>query len=215
MGAKRALINFIDHNLNDIKRKPHMKFGEGAWVVKLPHHYVIGNTKDATECFIGAHGGNVGENYFIDNTSFTVPTGCHVTFYQPHGHCFQMNNNFLRTGAPMQDASEGDVEFPAGSSCTNYLLSKFEGRHGVSGGQDAWESEGTTYQAMQQIAQDAGVVMVTIRNRWSAANVSLKDTIAAVRKLAPNITHFHCLFCRVDEADSDWSWAADEGRWYE
>lgn len=215
MGAKHALVKFIHHNMNEVNRKSHLKFGEGAWVIKLSNHYIIGNTKGATECFIGAHGGNMSKDYWIDNTTFVVPSGCHVRFYQPHGHCFQMNNNYLRTGAPLQDASEGDVEFPAGSQCTNYLLSKFEGRHGVGDDEADWESEGTSYQAMQRIAEDAKVVMVTIRNRWSAANVSLKDTIAAVRGAVPSITTFHCLFCRVDDSDSDWSWAADEARWYE
>lgn len=213
-GLGNALINFIDHNLNDVKRKSHMKFGgNGAWVVQLQYHYIVGNTKNATACYIGAHGGSSGSQYGIDNKSFIVPDGCHVKFYQPHGYCFALNNNFLRSGAPLkQDDSEGDVEFAAGETCTNYLLSKFEGRHGSDSMKDA-EQQGTTYQALQSIAEEAGIVMVTIRNRWSAANVSLLDTIKAVREVAPSITTFHCLFCRVDDSDSDWTWSASSGTW--
>lgn len=215
MGFGNSLINFIDHNLNDVKRKSQMKFGSGAWVVKLKNHYVVGNTKNATACYIGAHGGSAGASYGLDSKTFNIPTGCNVKFYQPHGYCFSLNNNFLRTGKPLkQDRSEGDVEFGPGETCTNYLLNKFEGTHGADDLDDA-EDQGTTYTALQSIADEAGIVMVTIRNRWSASSVSLEDTIIAVRELAPSIVTFHCLFCRVDDSDSDWTWSAGSGKWSE
>ncbi len=214
MGFGNALINFIDHNLNDVKRKSHMKFGSGAWVVQLKNHYIVGNTKNATACYIGAHGGSMGASYGLDSKTFTVPNGCHVRFYQPHGYCFAMNNNFLRSGkAIQQDSSQGDVEFSGGEACTNYLLNKFEGRHGADDQQEA-EDQGTTYTALQSIAEQAGIVMVTIRNRWSASSVSLEDTIDAVRKVAPSIKTFNCLFCRVDDTDSDWAWSGSRGEWF-
>lgn len=213
MGAGQYFANWLDHALS-AKRKSHMKFGDGAWVVKLTDHYVIGNTKTATECWISGHGGADSGDYLIDNKTFTVPDGCSVKFFQPHGYCIIYRTNGLRTGKPIQNSEDNDVDFGPGEVCTNYILNKFEGRHsGVS--QANWDERGYSYESLQSICDEGKVVVVTIRNRWFHSHVTLQDTVRAVRRIAPGITRFNCLFCRVDDSyeDDDATWHAGDGQW--
>lgn len=213
MGAGQYFANWLDHALST-NRKASMKFGEGAWVVKLPEHYIIGNTKTATECWISGHGGSNSGDYLIDNGTFSVPSGCSVQFFQPHGYCLIYRTNNLRTGKPIVDNQHNDTAFGAGEACTNYILNKFEGRHNQAP-EDAKAERGYTYEALQSICDEGKVVVVTIRNRWYSSHVTLEETIKAIRKVAPNITKFNCLFCRVDDdyEDDDPAWNAGTGRW--
>lgn len=219
-----SLINFIDHMMNDINAEAHLKFADGAEVHELPMHYVVGNNiKNKEACYISAHGNSESASYGIMTaTTFEVPAGCQVLFTTPHGYTVSLNNNALRTGRPLK---RGDrlrsggraihgMEFKEKEQCTNYILSKLEGRHtnNEEDAMEAAEENGLTYAAMQSIAAEADIIMVSVRNRWWSANVSLEDTIAAVRGLAPNITVFICLFCRVGDDKSLGDWDPKRGK---
>jgi hypothetical protein len=55
------------------------------------------------------------------------------------------------------------------------------------------------YQGFHAIASDADIVLVTVRNRWFQAGVTLKECVSTIRKEFPQINTFNCMFCRVDD----------------
>jgi len=198
---------------SDIKKKPGMKFTGNGPVKTLSSYYIMGNTAGATECYLFAHGGSFTEEYILDNQSFVVPNGVTIEFYQPDRYMLRFVGRDLRQGAP-QKATGGftDMRYRGGDPCINYILSKNQGRHQSSGytNQDAeqWEMH---YDGLQRVAEDLGIVVVTVRNRWWHCGVTLKDSIKEVRKAVPTIATFHCMFCRVREGFDNWSWDAELG----
>ncbi len=212
MGKPTLVFKAWVKHQDNVRKKAGMKFSGAAPVRKLYSYYIIGDTAAATECYLFAHGGSFKDDYVLDNQSFTVPAGVTVEFYQPDNYMLRFTATHLRHGAP-QKATGGftDMSYSGGTSCINYILSKNQGRHQAGGftNTDAagWEMD---YDGLQSVAEDQGVVVVSVRNRWSHAGVTLKDAIKEVRKAVPTITTFHCMFCRVREGYDDWAWAANQ-----
>lgn len=218
--ARYVFEKYLNHISNNINNKPSMQFkANSAWVMKLSSLYVIGNTKNATECYIDAHGGNYSADYVFDNQNFTVPGGINVHFYQPAGYAFGCFKAELRNGPPQQHGGTADQDYGPGDLCPNYMLTKFQGRHSGASAQDIEDQE-LNYAGFQDIAEDAGVVLVTVRNRWFHAGITLKSAIHDIHKALPGITTFNCMFCRVDDTTAGLqqvSWNASPstgGDWY-
>ncbi|MBR0670111.1 putative adhesin [Neoroseomonas soli] len=221
MGDARYVFNkYVQHVLNNVNSTASMSFKpDSAWVMKLSSLYIIGNTKGATECFIDAHGGNYSADYVLDNQSFRVPAGINVRFFQPAGYAFGCFKSELRSGAPQQHGGTADQDYTGGDDCPNYMLTKFQGRHSGADAQAIQDQE-IDYQGFQDIAQDAGIVLVTVRNRWFHAGITLKSAIHDIHKALPDITTFNCMFCRVDDTTAGLAqvtWNASPstgGNWY-
>lgn len=76
-----------------------------------------------------------------------------------------------------------------------------------------WSSGGAPVTSTRNFQIFGDLVIVTIRNRRFHAGVTLKNAIAEMRKAAPGITTFDCLFCRVTDGYTDDKWCALNGRW--
>ncbi|MBB5690094.1 hypothetical protein GXW77_08460 [Roseomonas alkaliterrae] len=211
---------YISHVLNNVGSKPSMSFKKnGTPVTRLSSLYLIGDTNGATECYIDAHGGNYSADYVLDNQTFTVPDGIHVKFFQPAGYAFGCFKAQLRDGPPKQHGGTNDQDYDGGDTCPNYMLTKFQGRHSGADAQSIRDQE-IDYEGFQDIAGDAGIVLVTVRNRWFHGGITLKSAIHDIRKAVPSITTFNCMFCRVDDTTASLAqvtWNASPttgGQWY-
>lgn len=214
MGTLATVYDRWRRHLKDVHRNASYTFKpNGTPVHTLTSIYVVGDYKKATECFVSGHGGNYDADYFFDNQSFKVPKGVSVKFYQPHGSTLSFSTNALRTtgGQPLSQPGATDLLYGAGDDCPNYILSKDQGRHLGSFSDEQVDGWKMTYGGAQEVCGELGVVMVLVRNRWFHAGVSLKNVIADVRKLAPNITTFNALFCRVDDNSNGADWNARTG----
>lgn len=219
--AAAVFKNYIRHATKNVSSQPSMAFNKASAtpVRKLSSYIIIGDTNGATECYIDAHGGNYSSQYVLDNQSFTVPIGATVKFFQPAGYAFGAFKSELRSGPPKQHGGTNDQDYAAGQQCPNYILTKFQGRHSGNSAQEITNQE-LDYSGFQAIAGDAGIVLVTIRNRWFHAGVTLKDAISTIRKEFPSISTFNCMFCRVDDSTpglQQVSWNASSntgGAWY-
>lgn len=216
--AGAVLKSWYAHYKNDIgtkqgKADANMKFSKnGAPVVKLTNFYIVGDTGGTTECYLTGHGGSFDSQYFLDNKSFTVPKGVTINFYQPDGYILGFGTSCLRNGAPKKHGGTNDQEYAGGDNCPNYILTKDQGTRlsGDANYAHTWEMD---YATSQQVAEDLDVVLVTIRNRWFHAGVTLQAAIKAVRGAVPSITKFNCLFCRVKDGHTNDSWDAGSGKW--
>lgn len=210
----RVFGKWCRHLVSDINKQPSMQWSSGgAPVVRTTNFYVVGDTSAATECYITGHGGSDSGDYVLDNRSFTVPTGITVNFYQPHGFILAAGTKELRDHNPVAHPTATDLVHTGGDKCVNYILSKDQGRH-LSGDAEyaaEWEMD---YAGTQAVCGDMGIVMVTVRNRWFHAGVTLKACIDEVTDAVPGIKTFNCLFCRVDEHSGDKQWDI-EGFWTE
>lgn len=218
--VKHVMKSYLNHVKNEIHKTPHMQFTPNSTPVKkLSSLYLIGDTTGASECYIDAHGGNYSANYVLDCSSFTVPKGITVNFYQPAGYAFGAFKSELRSGPPKQHGGTNDQVYSAGKKCPNYILTKFQGRHSGASATDVRAQE-IDYKGFQSIAADAGIVLVTVRNRWFHAGLTLESAIKAVRKECKGITVFNCMFCRVDDttaglANVTWNASSTSGgSWY-
>jgi hypothetical protein len=201
------------HLKTDIHAMPSMAFNDGTKVKKTSCFYIIGDTASATECYVFAHGGSFQDLYVLSHSSFAVPPGITVEFYQPHGYSLAFTATDLRAGNPVKDGSGvGVLQYAAGDTCPNYILAKNQGTHQAPGYKVSdsaqWEMD---YTGLQKLAGDLGVVVVTIRNRWFNAGVTLSTLIADVTAAAKGIKVFHCMFCRVKEGSDTWAYTAVVG----
>lgn len=205
--------NWRRHVGSDINKQPSMQWSSGgAPVIQTTSFYIVGDTSTATECYVNGHGSAYDDDYVFDNRSFEVPAGVTIKFFQPHGFILGAGISSLRNGRPDADASATDLEYAAGDQCANYILSKSHGRH-LSGDQAeaaTWEMD---YAGTQAVAGDMGLVIVTVRNRWFHAGVTLKSAISEVRAVAPGLAVFNCLFCRVTDDSTDDVWESAGGYW--
>lgn len=182
-------------------------------VKELSSIYIVGDTNNATECFISAHGGAYENDYFFDNDTFKVPAGTTMRFFQKHGTTLSFSTNALRLtgGQPMSEPGATDLVYSDGDQCTNYILTKDQGHHlGNFSNQevDGWKM---TYEGAQEVCGELGVVIILIRNRWFHAGVSLKNVIHDVQGAVPGIKTFNALFCRVDDNSTGSDWNARTG----
>jgi len=186
--------------------------------------YLFKSRTNSADCIISAHGG-----YMFENKAFTVPKGVTLRFYSPH------SSSLLDPGLGtfQRSASQAiPVEtFTGGQICCNYLLSKYQGRHG---------NEDETYESIAKGVNDVdmgrqsvfGVLMnkskvgsvdrdaqeklllslgrniggsvLTIRNRFDVVfGVKLSDALAAARKEMPTLREFYCIFCRANMLGDD------------
>lgn len=195
------------------KTDANMRFVKNsAPVKKVMNFYIVGNLSNATECYLTGHGGSFDSDYFMDNKSFTVPTGVTVNFYQPGGYILGFGTSALRSGPPKKHGGTADQLYTEGMECPNYILTKDQGTRltGDANYANQWEMD---YRGTQAAAEDLGVVLVTVRNRWYHAGVTLKTAISDVRSAAKSIVTFNCLFCRVGDGYTNDSWDAVNGAW--
>lgn len=212
--GKPSLVfdQWIGHLRGEVHSKTSMKFdkSKNVPVKKLSSFYIIGDTTQATECYVFAHGGSFKDEYVISHTTFTVPKGVTIEFYQPDGYMVCFAAKALRTAAPVK-ASEGwqDLQYKTGDTCPNYILSKNQGAHQSSNWSvDDSKAFDMDYEGLQSVAAAAGVVIVTVRNRWFHAGVTLSTLVTEVTKSAKGLTTFHCMFCRVRENSDNWAYTA-------
>ena len=179
--------------------------------------YLFKSSTNLVDCVITAHGG-----YVFENRNFEVPAGVTLQFFAEHGNTLTDPG----MGSLMRDLAMAvpaeTVE--AGEDCHNYLLSKFQGRHGSA--DETYESimrnisdadksrlevrdnigvaamrgnDKAVKKLLEILGKKKGASVVTIRNRWDVfAGVPLADVIKGVRKAAPSISTFYCSFCRSD-----------------
>jgi len=214
MGSLGSVFsNWRRHVTSEVNKQPSMQWSSGgAPVTTTTNFYVIGDLAGATECYITGHGSAYDDDYFFDNQSFRVPAGVTLRFFQPHGYSLGHGTSSLRNGRPDADPDATDLEYVAGDECVNYILTKSQGRHLTGDEAEAaqWEMD---YAGTQAVAGDMGIVMVTVRNRWFHAGITLKSAISEVRAVAPGLTVFNCLFCRVTDGSNDLTWESNGGYW--
>lgn len=180
--------------------------------------YFFKSDTNSTDCLISAHGG-----YYKGNNTFEVADGVELLFYGIHGNLLQDPGiRLVDTPAKPVQVIPNRVD---GRNCINYVLSKYQGRHGGKPGKPAetydkisnrvrdndknqfgrfdlmlkkQDNEKLVEKLMQQILAHRAMSVVTIRNRWflPGGDVYLKEVIKEVRKAFPGIKRFHCSFCR-------------------
>lgn len=174
--------------------------------------YLFESDTTSHRALITAHGG-----YWAGTKKFRVPEGVSVYFYTPHGTVLSDPGiSFLKDGS-----KEPTRILKGGDECFNYILSKYQGRHGSQ--KETYEAIAKSvkkgdevinnYQKDINHAFDHGkdkmaVVMmrhamanknshvVTIRNRRLKSDINLKYVIDTVRASYPEVTEFHCSHCR-------------------
>jgi putative adhesin Stv-like protein len=175
------------------------------------YFYLFKSPISTPECLISAHGGHDRERHF------QVPAGVTVNFYALHGFTLQ------DPGTALLNAQVNPKESIAGpTSCHDYSLSKYQGRHNKAG--ETYASIDAQVQstaqartaaqskymkaaaqgapdwklgiARQNVTSQNAINIVTVRNRVGAGDIRLSDLITAVRGAFPSITIFHCSFCR-------------------
>ena len=112
----------------------------------------------------------------------------------------------------MKDGSGQGVLQDAAGTCPNYILARTRALTRPPATRSVylaqWEMD---YTGLQKLAGDLGVVVVTIRNRWFNAGVTLSTLIEDVTAAAKGIKVFHCMFCRVKEGSDTWAYTAVAG----
>jgi hypothetical protein len=182
--------------------------------------YLFESTLKSNECLISAHGG-----FHKENRTFVVPTGATLNFYVPHG--FSLTDPGM-TLMRAQLNGQQSHRYTAGTECVDYVLEKYQGSHNTAG--ETYESiarfiqETQVQYALQSTKLNGMAVngakpwqisaaqqsldllnamsVVTIRNRFFSAEVTLSYVIDKVREARPEIDTFHCSFCR--------SWTGEE-----
>lgn len=173
--------------------------------------YLLLPKEPTDRVIISAHGGHA----VLSNTNrFKVPSDTVLRFYSDDTFSVLdpgFDNFYKKEAAPKEIVYEGDM-------CFDYLLSKYQGRHGnkeetyesiakaindaVGGkaffkGQAAKASTPKAKQSyLEQSAASKVAAVVTIRNRWFKGDATLSMVVNAVKKAAPSIVIFDCLFCR-------------------
>ncbi len=186
--------------------------------------YLFKSRSNSVDCIVSAHGG-----YIFENSGFTVPQGVTLRFYSPHSSSLidPGLGSFQRAAAqaiPVQTVKGGEI-------CCNYLLSKYQGRHG---------NEDETYESIAKgvneidmgrqglfgalmkagdtknpradnqeklllaLGRNIGGSVLTVRNRFDVVfGIKLSDAIAAARKEMPTLREFYCIFCRANMLGED------------
>jgi hypothetical protein len=179
--------------------------------------YLFKSSTNLVDCVITAHGG-----YIFENRAFTVPKDVTLKFFAEHGNTLT-DPGMKNLMAQLADAKPVET-LTSGQTCKNYLLSKYQGRHGAA--DETYESimrdieradttrmnfQGDIGKAalkgndrgvqvlLKGLARNSGASVITIRNRWDVlAGVPLAEVIRDVRKVAPSLHNFYCSFCRSD-----------------
>ncbi len=179
--------------------------------------YLFKSSTNLVDCVISAHGG-----YMFENRSFNVPKGVTLKFFAEHGNTLT-DPGMKNLMAQLADAKPVQT-INAGESCKNYLLSKYQGRHGAEdetydsimrdiekADQTRMNFQGDIGKAalkgnqrgvqvlLKGLARNSGASVITIRNRWDVVfGIELKDVLNDVLKVAPSLHNFYCSFCRSD-----------------
>lgn len=199
------------------------KMGEqsGYEVRSLDHRMYLLLPKEKTDrVIISAHGGRS----LTNANSFEVPDKTTLRFYSADKNTVLdpgFSNFYTKDATPKETLTAGDT-------CFDYMLSKYQGSHNRAGetydsisnvvnselaflknslsdAERAKEKGNTTAEA--KLRRNAGKVkmaaVLTIRNRYFRADVSLQQAVALVRAEAPQIEIFDCLFCRWARGGTD------------
>jgi hypothetical protein len=177
--------------------------------------YLFKSNTNLVDCVISAHGG-----YVFENRSFEVPAGVTLSFFAEHGNTLT-DPGMAKLMAQLADAQPAET-LTGGQLCKNYLLSKYQGRHGskdetydsIKADIEKADKQRLDFQAgigiaalkgnkpgvqmlLRGLAHSSGASVVTIRNRWNVLfGIPLADVIKEVRKVAPGLSDFYCSFCR-------------------
>ena len=180
--------------------------------------YLFKSSTDSVNCVISAHGG-----YIFENRSFTVPNGVALKFFANHGNAAMDAgmSTFLNKLAGAQPVET----LVANQVCKNYLLTKYQGRHGeenetyatimrdvdgIDTARQKWMDridkakqeggkEATLNSYLLSLAKISGASVITIRNRFNVlTGIPLADVIRDVRRVEPTISNFYCSFCRAN-----------------
>jgi hypothetical protein len=173
--------------------------------------YLLLPKEPTNRVIISAHGGHA---TLSKTNQFKVPTDVVLRFYSDDTKSVLdpgFKNFFQGEAAPKEIITEGDRSF-------DYLLSKYQGRHGAK--EETYDSiaavmnetaalrasmlasanKATSAKAKNMFlggaAKEKLAAVVTIRNRWFKGEATLSMIVNAVKKQAPSIVIFDCLFCR-------------------
>lgn len=204
MGDARYVFHkYVRHALNNVNSKPSIPFKSNrAWVMKLSSLYIIGNTKNANECFIDAHGGNYSAYYVIDNQNSGCGRGCMSASSSPRATPSSASS---RTCGTARRGGTADQDHDAGDECPNDMLTKFQGRH--SGGRRA-DGGGP------------GDRLPGLPGHRPGRRHHAQDRDPRHPQGPAEITTFNCMFCRVDDTTASLArvtWNASPGtggNWY-
>jgi len=183
--------------------------------------YLFESRMKSNECLISAHGG-----YHEENRCFRVPSGVTVNFYVPHGFTLRDPGISLMRA---QLEGQQSQRYEEGAPCIDYILEKYQGSHNKVG--ESYESiarfiQDTEAQYAIQSAKMNTLAMngapgfrlaaaqqgldllnamsvVTIRDRFFSAEVTLSYVIDKVREARSDIDTFHCSFCRSWDGEED------------
>lgn len=173
--------------------------------------FIFKSKSNNTDALISAHGG-----YHKGTSPFDVPKGVTLYFYG------EADKVLSDPGVKLADMNAVPVEQISSGTCTNYVLSKYQGSHAGAKGKPA-ETYGSIsnridlqdqnidkmFQSLltstnqkfsdallKRIMGARAMSVITIRNRWTGGDVYLKDLVREVNKAFPLIKNFHCSFCR-------------------
>ena len=178
--------------------------------------YIFESSLTTHRCMITAHGG-----YWMGTGKFTIPQGITIYLYAPHGTVLSDPGIDFLTN---EKGNEPIDILQGGSQCWNYILSKYQGRHGsqketyqsiashvkknddiISGFNESINTaldKGNEVAANKMInyaIKNRGAHVVTIRHRRFKADVNLKHVIDKVTAAYPDVTEFHCSHCRSNQ----------------
>jgi hypothetical protein len=183
------------------------------------HIYLFESPMGGDTCLISAHGG-----YKKNVESFDVSqigSDIKLYFYGPHGKSITAKADFLTFKYAVVE------EYPRDGLVHDYFLSKYQGRH--SGKAETYSS--LENQIKLDVERKSGLEQVlgsedeqpyhrqlyddvqpchfvTIRNRFkNMRSVTLKEVVTGVHRFRPQITKFHCSFCRTIIT---WPWVTHE-----
>ena len=177
--------------------------------------YVLVPKDPPQRVIITAHGGH---KVLSKTNSFKVPTDTVLQFYSDDTFSVKdpgFSDFFTKLSVPKEVLSEGDT-------CFDYVLSKYQGRHGNK--KETYQSIGTDIDDMYRAAKNHASnvskyekmgmtekaqqnkdlaafkskvpAVMTVRNRWGKGDVTLSIAIDAVKHAAGSVQVFDCLFCR-------------------
>lgn len=138
---------------------------------------------------ISSHGGSNGNQFMSRKGTvyvfFSAPTTCAYGSLSKVLHPDQE-----------KDRTECNYDKAAWNMCDDYILSKFQGKHG---------GNSETYADIKKFVDEDGLSVISIRNRTGShkrANdnpVTLGEVHRLIEAKYPNtVNEYKCLFCRVD-----------------
>ena len=197
---------------SDMKK---MKASENYTVYAVGDKIYMMIPKDPpSRVIITAHGGHT---VVTKTNTFEVPEGLVLRFYSDDGASVLdpgFSRFFSRVSVPKEIISEREI-------CFDYILSKYQGRHGnknetyaslgndiddmyamakvhadgIETFADFWPERADDSRAIHAQAKNVPAIL-TVRNRWFKGDMTLSLALACIQSAAPSVRIVDCLFCR-------------------